>query len=73
MIKKREIRAKILLDKQQEIEKLIPCYEVNRLSDYQFRINGILDLYIVNKKFHNIKTNKRGQYKTVSEIIKQQI
>ncbi len=33
---------------------------VKKVSDYQFRIDGILDLFPVNMRFHNIKTNERG-------------
>lgn len=35
-------------------------YIVKKLSDYQFRINGVLDLYPVNMRYHNIKTQERG-------------
>lgn len=39
--------------------------EVKALQFTQFRISGgdkILDIYPVNRKYHNIKTNKRGNY-----------
>lgn len=36
--------------------------KVTELTPYQFRINGIIDLYPVHGRFHNIKTGKRGFY-----------
>jgi len=66
-------RAERLPTRQEEIENLSPDYNVKKLTDYQFRINGILDLYPIHKNFHNIKTNKRGKYKTAIEIVKLQI
>lgn len=65
-------RAERLPDRQKEIESLSPEYEVKKLTEYQFRINGTLDLYPIHRNFHNIKTNKRGTYKTVIEIVKKQ-
>ena len=34
--------------------------KVEQLTPYQYRINDELDLYPVNKRFHNIKTGQRG-------------
>jgi hypothetical protein len=66
-------RADRLPIRQKEIEALAPEYEVRKLTDYQYRINGILDLYPIHQNWHNIKTNKRGNYKAVIEIVKKQI
>lgn len=66
-------RADRLPIRQQEIESLAPAYDVKKLTNYQFRINGTLDLYPIHKNFHNIKTNKRGQYKTALDIVKSQL
>ncbi len=66
-------RAERLPIRQEEIEALAPEYTVKKLTDYQFRINEVLDLYPIHKNWHNIKTKKRGQYKSVIEIVKQQI
>lgn len=43
-----------------ELEEL--GYTVERKTEYQFRINGVLDIYPTNAKFHNIKTGKRGSF-----------
>ena len=66
-------RAERLPIRQKEIESLSPRHEVKKLTEYQYRINGILDLYPIHKNFHNIKTNKRGKYNSVEEIIKKQL
>jgi hypothetical protein len=66
-------RAERLPVRQQEIEELTPYYNVAKLTDYQYRINGILDLFPIHRRFHNIKTNKRGNYKTIIQIINEQL
>jgi len=37
-------------------------FTVEKLSDYQYRINGALDLFPTNRRYHHIPTNKRGYY-----------
>lgn len=37
-------------------------------SGYQIRIENTLDVYPVNQKWHEIKTNKRGEWSDVSEL-----
>lgn len=37
-------------------------FTVEKLTDYQYRINGVLDLYPTNGRFHHITENKRGRY-----------
>lgn len=37
-------------------------YTVDRLTPFQFRINGRLDIYPTNARFHDIKTGKRGDF-----------
>jgi len=55
----------IILNKR--VEDILSCdglgdFEVKQLTPYQYRVNGILDLYPVRLKFHNIKTQKRGKF-----------
>ena len=66
-------RAKRLPERQQEIENLAPEFEVKKLTEYQYRINGIIDLYPIHKNFHDIKKNKRGMYKNALEFIRSRI
>lgn len=37
-------------------------FEVEPISEYQFRINDVLDIFPSNRKFHDLKNNKRGRY-----------
>lgn len=45
-------------------------YEVHQFTPYQFRIEGRLDVYPVNRKWHDIKSNKRGSYGDVIEFVR---
>lgn len=36
-------------------------HKVERLSDYQFRINDCIDIYPTSNKYHALKTQKRGK------------
>lgn len=42
-------------------------YEVVELTEFQFRINGTLDLFPT-RRFHNIATGDRGAYKSAQKI-----
>lgn len=66
-------RAERLPIRQLEIRALSPDYEVIELTPYQFRINRMIDLYPIHRNWHNLKTQKRGTYKTAIEIVKKQI
>jgi hypothetical protein len=37
-------------------------YTVRKLSDYQFRVNEQVDLFPTHRKYHVLKTGKRGSY-----------
>ncbi len=45
-------------------------YEVEQKTFYQWRINGVLDVYPVNQKYHKIQVNKRGEYSSLIPFIK---
>lgn len=38
-------------------------FKIHRFSDYQFRINGRIDIYPTNGKWHDVVTNKRGSFR----------
>lgn len=62
-------RAERLPGRQEEIEHLkLSGFTVRKLTDYQFRINGTLDLFPIHRRWHNIKTGKRGSYQDVNAI-----
>lgn len=44
------------------IEILSGEFDVTRITDYQFRIDGRIDLFPVNGKWHDILRNVRGHY-----------
>lgn len=37
-------------------------YKVERLSQFQWRVNDRLDLYPTNRKYHDVLRNVRGTY-----------
>lgn len=37
-------------------------FEVVKLTDYQYRVNGFMDLYPTNLRFFNILTKENGSY-----------
>jgi hypothetical protein len=48
-------------------------YTVQRLTDYQFRINGRLDLFPIHRRWHDIKANRRGSYVSALAIVKRKL
>lgn len=67
-------RAERLPIRQKQIEALSDNgYSVKKLTDYQYRINDTYDLYPIHNRWHNIKTDKRGGAKNLSEFIKQNL
>lgn len=46
-------------------------YDIRVVNEegYQFRVNGLLDIYPTNKRYHDLKKNKRGSYETLTEFI----
>lgn len=49
-------------------KQLCKRYSVKKFTEYQWRINGIIDIYPVNEKYHNIKTQERGSYASLDLI-----
>jgi hypothetical protein len=45
-------------------------YKVEKKTEYQFRINDIIDVYPIHNSFHDITKNKRGGYKDVIQFVK---
>lgn len=48
-------------------------YDVQELTPYQFRINDALDLYPTQRRFHNLKTQRRGRYYSALVIVQHQL
>lgn len=45
-------------------------YTVKYLTPYQWRINGKVDIYPVNRRYHILATNKRGSYNDMHSFLK---
>lgn len=43
--------------------------QVRQISEYQFRFWGHLDIYPTNKRWHDIKTSKRGGYSELYSLL----
>lgn len=58
-------RAARLPGRTEDILALAPLgYRVRELTAYQFRVNNRLDLYPVHRRYHDLKTDRRGTYPT---------
>ncbi len=44
-------------------------FEIKQLTEYHFRVNGFLDIFPTSKKWHNVKTNRRGRYNDVLDFV----
>jgi len=44
-------------------------FSVEKLNDYQFRVNDAVDLYPTSRKFHILGTNERGRYDNLQTIL----
>lgn len=66
----RQRRQTRLPVRQLEIESLSELgYAVEKKTEFQYRINGVVDLYPIHNRWHNIKTNKRGGAKNLKQFI----
>jgi hypothetical protein len=43
-------------------------FTVREMTAYQFRVDGALDLYPIHRRYHLIKSGKRGGYRSAAEI-----
>lgn len=48
-------------------------YMVEELSPYQFRVNGIVDLYPTHNRYHHLKSNRRGGYRDAVQFVLQNV
>ena len=65
-------RSKSLNKGKCEISDLAEEYgwEIKHITEYQIRINNILDIYPTNKKYCNLNTKGWGQYENVKDLVK---
>lgn len=70
---RREHLNEVLPGRNAEIEALTDRgYTVTRLQG-AYRINGVLDLYPVRRRWHLIPTNSRGWYDTAIAIVERKL
>lgn len=56
----------------EQIKALPPeQWSVEEFTPYHFRINGVLDVFPTNRRYHDLVTNRRGWYKAVPELLQQ--
>lgn len=66
----KERRQERLPIRQKEIEDLVNLgYAVKKLTEFQYRINDVYDLYPIHNRWHDLKTNKRGGAANLAEFI----
>ena len=59
----KERRKKRLPVATDEIASLKECgFIVEEKTPYQFRINGLIDIYPIHRRYHVLKTGRRGNY-----------
>jgi hypothetical protein len=46
---------------------------VVQLTEYQFRVNGQIDLYPIHRRYHVLSTGKRGTYSSALRCVRQTI
>lgn len=64
-------KAEKRCQRTKEIETLsMAGFKVERLTEFQFRIDGVLDLFPTGRRWHNIKTGKRGTYDIAIRVVK---
>lgn len=44
-------------------------FTVKPLTEFQFRVNDVLDLYPIHNRFHDLKKNRRGGYRNATEFV----
>jgi len=62
---KREVELKDSL-----FNRLAAVHQVQKLTECQWRVNGVLDVYPTNRRYHDIKKNVRGGYDDVLSFCK---
>lgn len=48
-------------------------YDVEQKIDYHFRVNGILDLWPIHNRWHDLRTQERGGAKQLAVWVKERI
>lgn len=46
-------------------------FEIQQLTEYQFRVNRVLDIYPIHHRYHDIKKNRRGGFPHLQNFVRQ--
>lgn len=45
-------------------------FKVEELNSFQFRVNGAIDFYPTNRRYHVLKTGERGSYDNPLKLLR---
>ena len=45
-------------------------FTIEQKTPYQFRVNGVLDIYPIHNRYHDLKTGERGGFGDVREFVR---
>ncbi len=48
-------------------------YRIEPLTEYQYRIDGVIDIYPVNKRWHDLRSGERGSYNEMIHFIQSRL
>ncbi len=48
-------------------------YDVEQKTEHHFRVNGILDLWPIHNRWHDLRTQERGGAKCLATFVKERI
>lgn len=64
-------RAARLPGRQQEILALsVDGFSVKQMTEYQFRIDGKIDLYPIHRRYHVLAGGRRGTYRNALSFVR---
>jgi hypothetical protein len=70
----RERRRESLKKGEEELEILVARdYEVRQMSEYHFRINGRLDVWPSTRKWYDLRSRRKGSYKSLAALAKEHL
>jgi CRISPR/Cas system-associated endonuclease Cas3-HD len=70
-LSKKDARKRVIERARMEIDMLRKKHQVNTLTPYQYRISEVLDIFVTNKKYHDIRNNRRGTYRDLSQFVEE--
>src|SRR5205807_4294702 len=74
MTRRKKIPDSVWAVIHEKLEILVALdYHVKPLTEYQYRINGVIDIYPVNKKWHDLRNSERGEYQELVSLVKSKI